>query len=403
MEALREIKELVQQQGQAWEEFKKQNDARIAVLEKGGTGSDYDAKLASINTALDELKTALKDVETKRNRIDLPGVGGEDDPEYKSAFVGFVRKGANEHELREKAVNTGSDADGGIAVPQEVDRNILQLLERETPMREVADVITVSTDDYKKIVNLGGTGSGWVGETDQRPNTPTSKLAAIASYFGEIYANPAATQRSLDDLFFDVEAWMSGEVVKEFTEQENAAYTAGDGVKKPKGFLAYNIDNKRDDKRDFGTLQFVGSGAALSIGGDGLLDLVYSLKRGYRKNATFMLNGLSVAAVRKLKDERGDYLWQPGLQAGEPDKLLGYSAVENDDMPDIAAGAYPIAFGDFKRGYQIVDRIGIRVLRDPYTNKPYVQFYTTKRVGGGVVDSNALKLLKVDAAAAGGA
>lgn len=246
MEALREIKELVQQQGQAWEEFKKQNDARIAVLEKGGTGSDYDAKLASINTALDELKSALKDVETKRNRIDLPGVGGENDPEYKTAFVGFVRKGANEHELREKAVNTGSDADGGIAVPQEVDRNILQLLGRETPMREVADVITVSTEDYKKIVNLGGTGSGWVGETDQRPGTTNSKLAAIASYFGEIYANPAATQRSLDDLFFDVEAWISSEVVKEFTEQENAAFTGGDGEKKPKGFLAYDVDNKRD-------------------------------------------------------------------------------------------------------------------------------------------------------------
>ncbi|WP_414451287.1 phage major capsid protein [Burkholderia sp. 22PA0099] len=402
MEALVEIKRLVQEQGVAWEEFKKQNDARIGNLEKGGSGADYEAKLANINTTLDELKSALKAVETKSGRLEMPGHPETDDPEYKSAFIGFVRKGANEDELRAKSVNTGSDADGGIAVPQAFDQSILQLLQRETPMRGVASQITISTDDYKKLVNLGGSGSGWVGETDERPTTANSKLAMISSYFGEIYANPNATQRALDDLFFDVEAWVSSEVVQEFTDKENAAYTAGDGVKKPKGFLAYPSNNKRDDARDFGTLQFVGSGAAAAISGDGLLDLVYATKKGYRKNGSWMLNGLTVSAVRKLKNEQGDYIWQPSLQAGEPDQLLGYAAVENDDMPDVAAGAVPIAFGDWKRGYQIVDRVGVRVLRDPYTNKPFVQFYTTKRVGGGVLDSNALKLMKIDAAAAAG-
>ncbi|WP_414440462.1 phage major capsid protein [Burkholderia sp. 22PA0106] len=402
MEALVEIKRLVQEQGVAWEEFKKQNDARINNLEKGGSGADYEAKLSNINTTLDELKSALKSLETKSGRLPLPGQDDAADPEYKSNFLGFMRKGANEVDLRAKSVNTGSDSDGGIAVPQEFDQNILQLLQRETPMREVAAQITISTDDYKKLVNLGGSGSGWVGETDERPTTANSKLAQISSFFGEIYANPNATQRSLDDIFFDVEAWISSEVVQEFTDQENAAFTAGDGNKKPKGFLAYASNNKRDDDRDFGTLQFVGSGAAAAISADGLLDLVYATKKGYRKNGSWMLNGLTVSAVRKLKDERGDYIWQPGLQSGEPDRLLGYAAVENDDMPDVAAGAFPIAFGDWKRGYQIVDRVGVRVLRDPYTNKPFVQFYTTKRVGGGVLDSNALKLMKIDAAAAAG-
>ncbi|WP_334037910.1 phage major capsid protein [Burkholderia gladioli] len=402
MEALVEIKRLVQEQGVAWEEFKKQNDARIGNLEKGGSGADYEAKLANINATLEELKAALKTIETKSGRLQQPGQPEGADPEYKSDFLGFMRKGANEAALREKSVNTGTDADGGIAVPQEFDQTILQLLARETPMRAAASQITISTDEYKKLVNLGGTGSGWVGETDARPETATSKLAQITSFFGEIYANPAATQRSLDDIFFDVEAWISSEVVQEFTEQENAAFTSGDGDKKPKGFLAYASNNKRDDARDFGTLQFVGSGAAAAISSNGLLDLVYATKRGYRKNGSWMLNGLTVAAVRKLKDERGDYIWQPGLQAGEPDRLLGYATVENDDMPDVAAGAIPIAFGDWKRGYQIVDRVGVRVLRDPFTRKPFVQFYTTKRVGGGVLDSNALKLMKIDAAAAAG-
>ncbi|ARU23047.1 50S ribosomal protein L28 [Ralstonia solanacearum] len=394
---LAELKKLLEEKGRAFEEYKKQNDERLAALGKGTSTEDFEAKLKKYDERIAELTDRIKAGETERARLGNPDSGETADPEYKAGFVNFMRKG-DASAIEAKAVNTGSGSDGGFAVPQEVDTDILQLLGRETPMRAICGQRTVGTEEYKKLVNLGGAGSGWVGETDERPETATPRLAEVAPFFGEIYANPAATQKSLDDLFFNVESWLSEEVVREFTEKENAAFTSGDGVKKPKGFLAYANAATGDGARPFGTLQFKASGAAAAITPDGLLDLIYSLKRGYRQNASFVLNNLSVAAVRKLKDNEGNYLWQPGLQAGQPDRLLGYQAVESDDMPDIAANSLPLAFGDFRRGYLIVDRVGIRVLRDPYTKKPFVQFYTTKRVGGGVVDSNAIKLMKIAAA-----
>lgn len=389
-----DIKQLIEQQGQAWNEFKKQNDERIAKLEKGRGVADLEANLENINAALGELKSAQKAIETKSGRIGR--AGDEGDNEYKAAFDAFIRKG-DESALRTKSVTTTNDADGGYAVPEGLDRSILELLRAETPMRQVAGSITISTDEYKKLVNLGGAASGWVGEEAARPTTTGPQLAQIAAFMGEIYANPNATQKSLDDIFFNTEAWISSEVVQEFTEQENLAFTSGNGTNKPKGFLAYTTAATGDAARAFGTLQHVVTGQAAAITTDSLIDLIYSARKGYRRNGSFMLNGLTTAVLRKLKNSDGDYIWQQSLQLGEPDRLLGYGVVENDDMPDIAAGSLPIAFGDFKRGYLVVDRMGVRMLRDPYTNKPFVQFYTTKRVGGGVIDSNALKLLKVSA------
>jgi len=392
----KEVIELIEKQGQAWEEFKKTNDQRLADLEKSRGTADYEAKLSAINADITKLSEQMKEIATKQARPGNPGAGDVADAEYTKGFGAFVRKG-DITGIEGKAINVGTDSDGGYAVPEELDRSILMLLRKATPMRAVAGQITVGTPDYKKLVSLGGAGSGWVGETDARAETNTPTLAQISPFMGEIYAEPRATQQSLDDVFFNVEQWLSDEVAMEFAEKENAAFVSGDGTKKPKGILAYPNAATADGVRAFGTLQFVNSGAAAAITPDGLVNLIYSLRRGHRLNASWMFNGMTHAAIRKLKDSDGNYLWAPGLQASEPDRLLGYGIVENDNMPDVAANALPIAFGDFRRGYLIVDRIGTRILRDPYTAKPFVKFYTTKRVGGMLQDSEAIKLQKIAA------
>ena len=249
-----------------------------------------------------------------------------------------------------------------------------------------------------ELVNLGGTASGWVGETDARSLTATSKLGLIEPFMGEIYGNPQATQKMLDDAFFNVEAWINSELATEFAEQEEIAFTTGDGTKKPKGFLAYESTDETDKVRAFGKLQHIVSGEATTVTADAIIKLIYTLRKAHRTGAKFMMNNNSLFAIRLLKDTEGNYLWRPGLELGQPSSLAGYGIAENEQMPDIAADAKAIAFGNFKRGYTIVDRIGTRILRDPYTNKPFVGFYTTKRTGGMLVDSQAIKLLKIAAA-----
>ncbi|PBR21976.1 phage major capsid protein, partial [Escherichia coli] len=301
-------------------------------------------------------------------------------------------------ELERKALQVGNDEDGGYAIPEELDRTILTLLKDEVVMRQEATVITLGGSDYKKLVNLGGTKSGWVGETDTRPETATSKLGLIEPFMGEIYGNPQATQKMLDDAFFNVEDWINSELALEFAEQEEIAFTSGDGSKKPKGFLAYESTDEDDKTRAFGKLQHIASGAASGVTADAIIKLIYTLRKAHRSGAKFMMNNSSLFAIRLLKDNDGNYLWRPGIELGQPSSLAGYGIVENEQMPDIAADAKAIAFGNFKRGYTIVDRIGTRILRDPYTNKPFVGFYTTKRTGGMLVDSQAIKLMKIGAA-----
>lgn len=391
--------------GEAFGEFKKTNDEQLQKLAKGAGDPLLESKLAAISEKMSELEGFKKTTEDALKKGSRPGLAGGDNEtseEHKKAFDGFLRKGREDglRELEAKAINLGSDADGGYAVPEDLDRNITQLERNSSVMRTLCNVITVGSEEYKKLVNIGGATSGWVGETDDRPETATPKLAPIAPFFGEIYANPAVTQKSLDDIFFDVEAWLADELAWEFSDKEGGSFVTGTGVLKPKGILAYanSVVTDKAGTRPFGTLQFVTSGAAGALSNpDRLIDLIHSLRRGYRKGAAFMGNGLTLAALRKLKDNDNNYLWRPGLEAGEPGVLLGYKYEEEESMPDIAADAIPLAFGDFKRGYTIADVRGTRVLRDPFTNKPYVQFYTTKRVGGGVMDSLAIKLLKIAA------
>ena len=381
-----------------FEDFKKKNDKELDGIkaEKGKLSDQVD----KINEKLGDLDKLKDELEKELKAAKRPGATqGKEAGEHKTAFYQFMRKGTEDglSELERKAVQTTTNQDGGYAVPEELDQTLLELLKDESPMRAVCSQLTVGTPDYKKLVNLGGAGSGWVGETDPRPTTGTPTLAQIQAYMGEIYANPQATQASLDDVFFDVENWISTEVAQEFAEKEGQAFLLGDGDKKPKGILSYGLAATVDKDREFGTLQKVLSGAAGNFTGDNLIDLIYATKKGYRNGAVFMMTNLTQAKARKFKDNDGNYLWQPGLQLGQPSTLLGYGIEENEDMPEVAADSNAVLFGNFKRGYLIVDRMGTRVLRDPYTNKPYVSFYTTKRTGGMLLDSNAIKVLTLSA------
>ncbi|MDV7916454.1 phage major capsid protein [Pseudomonas aeruginosa] len=396
---IQDVKQVAEELGAKFDEFKQKNDKRVEALEaeKGKLVEQVETLNEKLGQ-LDDMKSALEKELAGMKRPD--GTGTKAASEHKAAFMQFVRKGIDTGlgELQAKALQIGVDADGGYAVPEELDRNIIELLRDESPMRQVCNQITVGTPDYKRLVNLGGAGSGWVGETAPRPETSTPTLAQINAVMGELYANPQATQTSLDDMFFDAEGWLNSEVGREFSEKEGSAFLLGDGVNKPKGLLAYPFAVAGDKTRPYGTLQRLVSGNAGALNGDNLIDLVQAVKAGYRRAGVWMMNNLTVAYVRKLKDSEGNYLWRPGLEVGQPSSLLGYGITENEDMPDIAADANALAFGDFKRAYTIVDRIGTRVLRDPYTNKPYVGFYTTKRVGGLLVDSQAVKVLTLSAA-----
>ncbi|WP_392552918.1 phage major capsid protein [Orbus wheelerorum] len=378
-----------------FETFKQANDKRIdAVTQEKAVLAE---KVDGLNQTISELVQAKSDMEAELKSMKRPNGQGANVSEHKEAFMRFIKKGdeAGLAELERKAMQTGSDSDGGFAVPTELNTDILAALKDQVVMRQEATVITVGTEEWKKLVNLGGTSSGWVGEIDKRPETGTSKLTEIKPIFGEIYGNPQATQRMLDDAFFSVEQFITNELVQNFAESEEIAFTSGDGTNKPKGFLAYATDTKDDKTRDWGKLQTIAPAKSGIVTGDDLLKLIYTQRKVYRAGSKFMLNNQTLFQVRLLKDSNGNYLWQPGLQLGQPSSILGYAAAENEQMPDVGDEKSPIAFGDFKRSFYIFDRIGIRMLRDPYTNKPFVGFYTTKRVGSMLADSNAIKLLDV--------
>lgn len=399
-----DVQQVADELGAKFDEFKAKNDKRFDAVEseKGklaGSVADLTETVKTLQKSKDNLEHQLTQFQLKSNRPGSTDLN-QDQVEHKEAFGNFMRKGNEDGllALEQKALSVGPNADGGFAVPTELDSNIIKLLRDDTPMRQVCHTMTIGGSDYKKLVNLGGAGSGWVGEDAARPATGKPTLAQIAPFMGEIYANPQATQQMLDDAFFNVEAWLAEEVQTEFSEKENTAFTAGDGILKPKGFLAYNTHLDGDKTRAFGVLQHRETLSVGSVGADDIVKLIFALKKGYRNGAAFMGSTDLLSELMVLKDGNGQYLWRAGLEIGESSTLRGYKYEENDDMPDVAAGAVPLSFGNFKRGYTIVDRMGTRILRDPYTNKPFVGFYTTKRVGGFVTDSQAIKLLKVKAA-----
>lgn len=353
-----------------------------------------DAALGALRSDVDEVKSRLDKVSRAAARPVISG-GDSASPELKGFVQGYLRQG-RETEL--KSFNGTVAADGGYAVPREIDAMITAQLKNTSPIRAIAQVVQVGSAGYRKLVTSGGAASGWVSETGARPETGTAKFNEIAPPMGELYANPSASQAMLDDAAFDVEEWLAGEIATEFAKAEGTAFVGGTGTNQPKGFLAAPTAATADAARAFGTLQFLASGNATGFDTAPelkLIDLVHSLRAAHRQGAVFVMNSKTLSAVRKFKAADGTFLWQPGLMEGAPARLLGYPVIEAEDMPDVGANAFPIAFGNFKAGYLIAERSATTILRDPYTNKPFVNFYATKRVGGQVLDSDAIKLLKI--------
>jgi HK97 family phage major capsid protein len=311
------------------------------------------------------------------------------------ALAAFYRTGSTEGFGPRAALTEGADS-GGVLVPHELAEMISTQQQKFSPLRQICTVVQSQTtaSKYTQPVNVGGVGSGWVSETDARTATATPTIAEIEFPDGEVYANLPISAWLEEDA--QIGSWLIQEISKEFARVEGAAFISGNGTKKPKGFLAYTTAETADDTRDFGVLQHVAAASPTGLSADELIDLVYTLKGAYRQNAHWVMNGLTLAKVRKLKDSSNRFLWEPGI-SGQQQTLLGYPILECDDMPDVAAEALPIAFGDFRAGYKIVDRT-VMVLRNPYTNIPHVNFYARKRVSGALVDSNAIKVLKMAAA-----
>lgn len=385
-----------------WEAFKVANNERLAQIEKRGNADPLlTEKVEKINAALTEMKAQIDATQAAAQRRGIVAPGDAEEAKqaaYRKAFSAFARRGEErlDSEMR-AALQVGVDTDGGYAVPKEVDKRIVELLQANSPMREYCNVISMSSEAYSVLVETGEVEVKWVGETEERGETEFIGLAELRPYFGEVAAEPHATQKMLDDASFDVEAWISRKLADRFSVSENAAFTVGNGVKKPKGILGYTMSEAGDSERPIDQVQVVKSGSSGKFDPDKLIDLVHSLHRAYRSSAVFMSSTLGVAELRKLKDGEGRYLWQQSFQAGVPSTLLGYPHVENDDVPDPAAEALALMFGDYKRAYTIVDVVGTRVLRDPYTRKPYIKFYTTKRFGGFLEDARAVKVMQLAA------
>jgi HK97 family phage major capsid protein len=383
-------------------DFKAEHEKELAGIKAKFADVVQTEKVARINDEIGKLQKAIDEtnalIASARVGGNKPGLSPEKKA-HAQAFGRFFRKGeeAGLRDLEVKAaMETQSNPDGGFLVPDTMEAAIDRVLGTMSAMRGLARVMTIGTPEYKKLVNLGGTASGWVSEKAARPTTGTPTLSEIAINAKEIYANPNATQTLLDDSRVDIEQWLADEVSAEFAEEEGTAFITGDGVAKPRGILGHST--VANASYAWGSLGFVVTGAAAAfhatLPADAFIDLYYALKAGYRNGATWITSDAVMKDIRKFKDGQNNYLWAPPTGPDMPATILGKPVVTDDNMPALAANAFPVAFGNFQRGYLIVDRSGVRVLRDPYTNKPYVSFYTTKRVGGDVVNFEAIKLLK---------
>ena len=373
-----EVKNLIEAQGSAWATFKKSNDERFADLK-----SDVDSLAKEIG------------------RAPLRGLFGESSsgtnaPEMK-AFNVFVRTGTDARE--QKSMSIGSDPDGGYLVPSPMHNQIMSVMKEMSPVRGLARIVDMgpgSTTSF--VVSRGGTGASWVGETASRAATDTPALANTTIELCELYALPMLTQRLLDDSGFDVGAWMTAELAERFAEVEGQAFIDGNGIAQPRGLFTYTTAATADSSRTWGQFEHVNSGANGSFHtdkGDKLITLVMKLKPQYRQRASWLMSTEVLEDIRLLKEATTDrYIFEPSLAAGVPPTLLGYPVFVDDRMPALATGSLSCAFGDWQRAYTVVQRPPIRVLRDPYSTKGSVGFYSTMRTGGGAVDFNAAKFLR---------
>lgn len=399
-----DVKALFDQLNGAFNEFKSTNDERLKAKTDDAVVT---AKLDAINATLDQLEKSIDDQARTTAAASLHGDGRKiADPEYSKLFDGWMRNAAGIDEDKIKAaqktgvraaMSEGVPADGGYTTPIEWDRTIGERLKLISPIRQNSTVQTISKAGFTKLFTDRAVGSGWVGETAARPATATPQFTSLGFGLGQLYANAAASQDLLDDSEIDIEQWLLGEIETEFARQEGIAHLSGDGTNKPFGILTYVTGAAQAARHPWGDIKVQNSGAAAALTSDGLVSTVYALPAAYTPNAKWFMNRTSLGAVRKLKDGQGNYLWQPTYVAGQPSTLMGYSLIDTPDMPNVAAGNIAALFGDMRETYLIVDRISFRVLRDPYTNKPFICFYCTKRTGGGVKNPDAMKAVLVSA------
>jgi HK97 family phage major capsid protein len=426
--SLQALTKTINKIGEAFEAYKSANDERLEALADGKGSGEAEVKLAKIEKDIGSLTKLRRDVEAEmkaqKDRIEelearasQPGatVSEKRRGEYKGAFVDWIRsKGqSNEAEQRMRSVaqaaieakdiTIGTPAAGGFAVPEEISRQIEKLERKFSPVRDLVKVVTTGTSDYKELVSIGTPTSGWVGETASRTATTTPTLRERAPTNGEIYAYPQVSEWSLDDIFFDVEAWLAAEVAESFALNEGDAVIRGNGTNKPTGFLNQAPASTADyasPLRNAAAFQYVpmspngASPAVATLAGDDLITCIYTLNSMYRAGASWVMNSNTTAVVRKLKDENGQYHWAPGLQAGQPDRLLGYPTATWEQMDDIGTNAFPIGFGNWGRAYLLADRVGLRVTRDNISAPGFVKFYVRRREGGIVLNNDAVKLIK---------
>ncbi len=388
--SINEITDKINEMASGWEQLKVQTDAKLSQIERKGAADPVTlSQIEKLNNNIDKLQATVHRPmsETKSSN----SVGNN---EYKKAFCNYLRKGTDYglSNLEVKYLSAGKDTDGGYLVTPQMSDEIIKSVVDISPMRQICKVTMISGDALEVIEDTEEAFAGWTSETEGRSETATPQIGKRVIPVHELYAQPKATQKLVDDASIDIEKWLSEKVVDVFSRKENAAFISGDGEGKPRGILSYEAG------KEWGKIEQVLSGENGSITAEGIINLYYSLKEIYAVKGKFLMSRAAVQAVRMLKDTtNGKYLWQPSLTAGTPDTLLGAEVLQSADMPNVSNGALAIAFGDFSSAYQIVDRQGIRVLRDPFTEKPFVKFYTTKRVGGDIVNFEALKLLKLSA------
>ena len=391
----------------------------MTEITPGAGRNEGEAQAASVKTALtgflNELKGFQGEVKSKLQQQDerltmlqtktfagrpaLSTAATEEAPHQK-AFEAYVRTGNDDGfrslTLEGKGMTTSVNADGGYLVDSQTADSIRNVLRSTSSIRQIATVVNVEATSYDVLIDRADIGSGWATETAALTETSSPQIERITIPLYELSAMPKASQRLLDDSAFDVEGWLAARVAEKFARAEATAFVSGDGVDKPKGFLTHTA--VANASWVWGSLGYIATGAAGDFNSakpaDAIVDLVYALNAQYRANATFVMNSKTAGAVRKMKDADGRFLWADSLAAGEPARLMGYPVLIAEDMPDIAANAYAIAFGDFGAGYTIAERPDLRILRDPFSAKPHVLFYASKRVGGNVSDFAAIKLLK---------
>jgi HK97 family phage major capsid protein len=379
------------------------DDVRAVVDELKGAASvvtELKTQVADLGTKLAAERKEREALELRLNRPRLGGGSGTPDLHAElKAIAAFARTG-NEAEMKSMAI--GSDPDGGYLVLPAMSETIQRRAFDLSPIARLARQVTIGAgDSWEEVTDLADYEATWTGETEARPETDGSDLSKIRIALDEIYANVRVSQRLLDDSAYDVGGHVTGQIANKFARAQAAAFTTGNGVGRPRGLLDYTTAATADAARDWGTIEHIATGNsgafAASNPGDTLISTVYRLKAEFRQRAVWMMNSTVAATVRKFKDGEDRYIWQESLAEGQPSRLLGYPVHLSEDMPDLAANSLSVAFGDLSTAYAVVQRPGVKLLRDPYTDKPFVMFYATARVGGGVVNFDAVKLIKAAA------